>query len=98
METFAFIAMIVLAILLLILSLYLDNRREKLTWSGTLEDKKIEHYFYRENNTKVYIIDVRKDTGEKVTYSVNADMYHSIENGARLVKGSGNYLPIASED
>ena len=93
METISLILVVTLASSLFFLSFYTEYRKEKCVWTGVLEQKKTDTYFYKGFIKSVYIIHVLKDNGEREIFSVNKSLYESIEENCRMLKKSGDYYP-----
>ena len=93
METISLVVVFLLAILCLAVFAIVDYRKEKAAWSGTLENKKIENYYYKGYNTNVYIFQILKDNGERLICSVTESIYQLFQSGDRLNKPHGKYDP-----
>lgn len=93
MQVVIFCIILFVIIVLITIALYLEHHKEKLSWTGTLEDKKIHDYFYNGHYSNLYIIYIRKENGERVTFSVTESLYNSFEPGDKVKKGKGEYFP-----
>lgn len=92
-ETVSIILVLTLAILCLSIFAMVDHYRDKAAWSGTLEHKKIENYYYKGYNTNVYVFNIIKDNGERSICSVNKSIYQLFQSGDRLNRHKGKYIP-----
>lgn len=70
-----------------------ESKKKNDEWEGTLEDKKVNKYFHRGEEKKDHLLFFKTDSGKKITYSANADIYDTFEKGDRARKQKGEYYP-----
>lgn len=92
-ELWVFI-LLILALAVVFITYFIEFSRLNTTWTGLVQGKKTKDYFYRGNHSNIYILQILKDNGEKLTIDVTEELYKSIEVGDKVKKDKGQYYPF----
>lgn len=96
MEVFWIYIILVITLTVVSVTYFIEHRRLDNSWAGLVQGKKIKDYFYRGNRSNIYILQILKDNGERLTLDVDEKLYKSIEVGDRVKKEKGQYYPNKS--
>ncbi|MCM0649727.1 hypothetical protein NBE98_15280 [Clostridium swellfunianum] len=82
------------AIITLTFTIYSAQKyRLESTWSGLVQGKKAKDYYYKGQHKKCFILQILKDTGNRLTLEVDETTYKTVEVGDRMIKEKGHIHP-----
>jgi hypothetical protein len=86
---------IIIAAIVTIFSIMYYSERYRLysSWTGLVQGKKTKEYFYKGQHRTIYLLQILKDTGEKITLETAEGVYKAIEVGDKVIKEKGQYQP-----
>ncbi|MBL4935833.1 hypothetical protein JK636_08680 [Clostridium sp. YIM B02515] len=93
MEELWIFIILIFALTAVFITYFIEHSRLNNIWNGLVQEKKTKDYFYRGNHSYIYILQILKDNGEKLTIDVSEEMYKSIEVGDKVKKDKGQYYP-----
>lgn len=93
MHTINFFIIIAAVIFIISLTFYLERRRSDSNWTGLIQAKRVEDFYYKGQYHNVYIIYILKDNGEKLTFGVDVTVFTELTVGDRVRKDKGQYYP-----
>lgn len=93
MKLLAFFIILGASLVIVLLPIYLDFKRNKSSWFGVVEKKEVKDYFYRGMHNAIYQLYILKDNGERFTFTVNETVYYDLSIGDRVKKEEGQFYP-----
>jgi hypothetical protein len=96
MESLLVFTVLVAILTIIFITYVIEHRRVDHIWSGLVQGKKIKEYYYKGQHRKAYLLQILKDTGEKLALDVTEDIYISLQVGDKIRKDKGQYYPTKS--
>jgi hypothetical protein len=94
---FLWIFIIIAAIVTVFSAMYYSEKyRLYSNWSGLVQGRKTKECYYKGQHRTVYLLQILKDTGERITLETSEETYKSIDVGDKVVKEKGQYQPTRS--
>lgn len=93
MEELWIFIILILALTAVFITYFIEHSRLNHSWYGLVQGKKIKDYYYKGNHSYIYILQILKENGEKLTIDVPEEIYKSIEVGDKAKKDKGQYYP-----
>lgn len=93
MKLLAFFIILGASLIIVLLPIYLDYRRNKASWFGVVDNKETKDYFYRGMHNVIYQLYILKDNGERFTFTVNETVYSGLNIGDKVKKENGKFYP-----
>lgn len=75
---------------------YSEKYRLYSNWYGVVQGKKTKEYYYKGQHRTVYLLQILKDTAERIILETSEETYKSIEVGDKVIKEKGEYQPKRS--
>jgi hypothetical protein len=72
---------------------YSEKYRLHSSWTGLVQGKKAKEYYYKGKHRNVFLLQILKDSGEKITLETEEVTYNAVEVGDKIIKEKGQYQP-----